>query len=69
MASLIEMSINSMENGMKVRVFSSAVESVLLKEWIVRDLDEACDTLEMIVAEIRKSKKTKHILEHKIKQF
>ena len=67
MTNLIDMSIQKIENGILVHVFSSEVEGVLLKEWIVRDLDEACDMLDKITQAIRDSKRSGMLLEHRVK--
>lgn len=68
MTNLIDMSIQKIENGVLVHVFSSEVEGVLLKEWIVQDLDEACDMLNKITDAIRQSKRTGMLLDHRVKE-
>lgn len=65
--SLIEFSIDKMENGVKVHVFSHELtDKVIYKDWIVTDVDDACNRLEAIIDQIRQMEKTGTIFDEKL---
>lgn len=65
--SLIEFSIDKMENGVKVHLWSHELtDKIIYKDWIVTDVNDACNRLQAIIDEIRRIEKTGTFFEGKL---
>ena len=64
--SLLDFDLWELENGLQVGVTSGATQPYLYKQWVVRDVADACDVFEKIVAELRQSEVTGKLFDHRI---